>query len=395
MTPLQPRAETLDVLRQLIRFDTTSRNSNLPLIDWAEAYLTARGARCQRVPDPGGQPKATLWATFGPEGVPGVVLSGHSDTVPVDGQDWSWPPHELTEDQGRLYGRGTSDMKGFLACCMALADDFAARPLAVPLHLAFSYDEEVGCLAVRPLLDFLASENIRPRAVIVGEPTMMDVAIGHKSKRNLRVTIKGTPGHSGRAPEFVNAIEYGARLIVFIQDLGRRLATETRDPLYDVPVTTAHVGVASGGQALNIVPEDFSFLFEFRALASHDPDALIAEVTAYAQDVLLPQMNAVDPRAAITFEQLADSPGVDLSPDHDLAKAVQRYAQRNSFTKIIYGTEGGIFQQSGGLPTVICGPGSIDVAHQPDEYITPDQLALCEAFLLRLLADCRSGTLSF
>ena len=387
MTTAAPRPETLQILRRLVEFDTTSRNSNLPLIDWVEEYLTPLGARCERVFDATGQ-KASLWVTFGPEGVPGIVLSGHTDTVPVEGQDWSCPPHQVTERDGLLYGRGTSDMKGFLACCLAMAPDIAAADLQVPIHFAFTYDEEVGCLAVRPLLAHLDARDIHPRGIIVGEPTLMRVAVGHKSKRNLRATIIGTAGHSGRAPEFVNAVHYGARLIVKIQDMATRLAQDVQDDLYDIPCTTAHVGVAHGGSALNIVPDRFEFIFEFRAIAAHDLDDLVAEVEDHAREVLLPEMHAVDPRADIRIDVLADSPGVDIAPDAPLALAAQRYAQRNDLTKIIYGTEGGIFEKVGGIPTVICGPGSIDVAHKEDEHVEPAQLALCEAFIARLIADC-------
>ncbi|TIP78102.1 MAG: M20/M25/M40 family metallo-hydrolase, partial [Mesorhizobium sp.] len=210
---------------------------------------------------------------------------------------------------------------------------------------------------------------------------------------NIRVTVTGTPGHSGRAPDFVNAVHFGARLIVKIQNMAKRLADDVQDELYDIPCTTAHVGTAHGGAALNIVPEHFEFLFEFRAIAAHDLDELVAEVEDYARDPLLPEMRAIDTRADIQFEVHADSPGMDIAVDHPLTRAVQRYAQRNDLTKIIYGTEGGIFQKIGRIPTIICGPGTIDVAHKPDEFIEKGQLAQCEAFLERLILDCRSGQL--
>ena len=384
----RPRPQTVDILRQLVGFDTTSRNSNLPLIDWVEDYLLGLGARCERVPDETGR-KASLWASFGPEGVPGWVLSGHTDVVPVDGQDWSSDPYQLREAEGRLYGRGACDMKGFLACCLAMAPDIAAAPLAVPIHFAFSYDEEIGCQGVRPLLHVLAGRRPTPLACIVGEPTLMQVAIGHKSKRAFRVRVTGTPGHSSRAPEFVNAVEYGAQLVVKVQQIGRRFAAGARDPLYDTPHSTAHVGIARGGEALNIVPESFLTEFEFRTIAADDPDALEAEMRAFASDELLPQMQAVDPRAGIEFEIASDTPGVDAAPDAPVTRAAQRFARRNSVIKVAYGTEGGLFQTIAGIPTVVCGPGSIGVAHQPDEYIELAQLAACEDFLGRLIGECR------
>ena len=389
-TPSQsrrPRPQTVDILRQLVGFDTTSRNSNLPLIDWVEDYLAALGARCERVPDETGR-KAALWASFGPEGVPGWVLSGHTDTVPVDGQDWSSDPFQLREAEGRLHGRGTCDMKGFLACCLAMAPDIAAARLAMPIHMAFSYDEEVGCVGVRPLLHRLAERSPVPLGCIVGEPTMMQVAIGHKSRRGFRVRVIGTPGHSSRAPEFVNAVEFGAQLVVKVQQIGRRFATGARDPLYDTPHSTAHVGVARGGEAVNIVPEHFLTEFEFRTIAADDADALEAEMRAFAFDDLLPQMQAINPRAAIEFEVSANTPGLDAAPDAPVTRAAQRFAQQNSVIKVAYGTEGGLFQTIAGIPTAVCGPGSIGVAHQPDEYITLDQLAACEEFLGKLIAEC-------
>lgn len=384
----RPGPDTIAALRALIGFDTTSRNSNLPLIGWAEEWLTRHGARCERLPDETGQ-KATLWATFGPEGVRGWVLSGHTDTVPVDGQDWTLPSHEMTERDGRFYGRGACDMKGFLACCLGMAPQMAATPLQVPIHLALSYDEEVGCLGVRPLLRRLAAQPVRPLACIVGEPTQMQVAIGHKSKRSLRATVTGTPGHSSRAPEFVNAVEYGARLVVKMQEIGRRLARGATDPQYDTPHSTAHVGTAQGGIALNVVPELFTMDFEFRTIAADDPDALVAEIEAYARDTLLPEMRATDPRADIRIDLRAGFPGVDTAPDAPVTQAAQRFARHNDLTKVAYGTEGGLFQHMAGIPTVVCGPGSIAEAHRPDEFVEASQLALCEDFLRRLIEDCR------
>lgn len=386
--PERPRPETVDILRKLVSFDTTSRNSNLALIDWVEDYLTGFGARSERVPNEAGD-KASLWASFGPEDVPGWVLSGHTDVVPVDGQDWTSDPYQLRESGERLYGRGACDMKGFLACCLALVPDIAKAPLTVPIHLAFSYDEEIGCIGVRPMLHQMAERRPVPLGCIVGEPTMMNIAIGHKSKRSFKVRFTGTPGHSSRAPDFVNAVEFGANLVVKVQEIGRRFAKGASDPLYDTPHSTAHVGIAHGGEALNIVPESFVTEFEFRTITEDDPDALEAEMREFAFDTLLPQMRAIDPAADISFEIAADTPGVDTAPDAPVTLAAQRFAQKNDVIKVAFGTEAGLFQQIMGVPTVVCGPGSIGVAHKPDEYITLDQLAACEDFLHRLLQECR------
>ena len=388
MTSRSPHPETLRALEKLIAFDTTSRNSNLALIDWAEAFLISHGARCERVFDETGR-KANLWASFGPEAMPGWVLSGHTDTVPVDGQDWTVPPHALSEADGRYYGRGTCDMKGFLACCLGMVPEIAARPLQTPILLAFSYDEEIGCLGVRGLLRELAAREVKLLGCVVGEPTMMQVCIGHKSKRGLRATVIGTPGHSSRAPDFVNAVEYGARLVVKMQEIGRRLAVGAEDAMFDTPHSTAHVGTAHGGTALNIVPELFTMDFEFRTIAADDPDALVGEVRAYAEEVLLPEMRAVDPAAEIRIELLSAFPGVDTPAEHDVVRAAQRFARRNDVIKVAFGTEGGLFQEALGVPTVVCGPGSIAEAHRPDEFIAASQLVACEDFLRQLIDDCR------
>lgn len=384
-----PSVATRTALDALIGFDTTSRNSNLPLIDWAEDWLTRHGATCRRIHDDTGT-KANLWATFGPADVPGWVLSGHTDTVPVDGQDWSTDPFRLTERDGRFYGRGTCDMKGFLACCLGLAPALQNTELTRPLHMALSYDEEVGCIGVRGLLRALAAQPVRPMGCVVGEPTLMQVCIGHKTKRSLRATFTGTAGHSSRAPEFVNAVEYGARLIARMQSIGRRLATEgLRDPLYDTPHSTAHVGTAHGGTALNIVPDRFVTDFEFRVLTQEDADALVDEIRTYLFDELLPQMQAIDPAASIELDLIAAFPGLDTDADAPVALTARKLARRNDSIKVAYGTEGGLFDEIAGIPTIICGPGSIGEAHRADEFVTLDQLDACEGFLQGIIAECR------
>ena len=384
-----PNAATQTALKALIGFDTTSRNSNLPLIDWAEDWLTRHGAVCHRVYDDTGT-KANLWATFGPADVPGWVLSGHTDTVPVDGQNWTVDPFQLSERDGRFYGRGTCDMKGFVACCLGLAPVLQQTSLTRPIHMAFSYDEEIGCIGVRGLLREIAELPVRPMGCIVGEPTLMQVCIGHKTKRSLRATFTGTAGHSSRAPEFVNAVEYGARLVVRMQEIGRRLATHgLRDPLYDTPHSTAHVGTAQGGTALNIVPERFVTDFEFRVLTQEDADALVDEIRTYLFDDLLPQMQKTDPAANIELELLAAFPGLDTAPDAPVAITARKLAQRNDSIKVAYGTEGGLFDEMAGIPTIICGPGSIGEAHRADEFVTLDQIDACERFLHALVEQCR------
>ncbi len=285
-----PVDKTKEILAALVGFDTVSRNSNLPLIAWIEDYLGRLGVPSRRIPDATGS-KANLWATIGPTGVPGTILSGHTDVVPVDGQTWASDPFRLAERGGRLYGRGAADMKGFDACCLAAVPAMLAEPLARPIHLSFSHDEEVGCVGVRSLIAVLPQEPAMPSACIVGEPTGMNVVIGHKGKRSFRVTVSGRTCHSSLAPHGVNAVEYAARLIVQIREIGKRLENHgPRDPLYDVPFSTAHTGVVQGGTALNIVPDACTFEFEFRAIAADDIDALGEEAMAYARNVLEPEM---------------------------------------------------------------------------------------------------------
>jgi acetylornithine deacetylase len=376
---------TIEVLEALVGFDTTSRNSNLALVEWVEAYLDRFGVAHERITDETGT-KANVWATIGPSGVPGTILSGHTDVVPIDGQSWSNNPFQLTERNGRLYGRGAADMKGFDACCLAAVPDMVAAPLARPIHLALSYDEEVGCIGVRGIIARLEGAKVKPAACFVGEPTEMGVVIGHKGRRSFRVTVHGKTCHSSLAPHAVNAVEYVARLIVKIRDVSDRLARSgARDPLYDVPYTTASSGVVHGGTALNIVPDLCTFEFEFRPLAADDVDGLVEEVMAYARERLEPEMRAVDPAARIVFEPKSSWPGLETPAAFDVVGFAKTLSGRNEHSKVAYGTEAGLFASSG-IPTVVIGPGSINQAHKADEYIAVAQLEACSAFLDRLAA---------
>jgi acetylornithine deacetylase len=367
-------------LRALVGFDTVSHRSNLALIDYLESVLLPLGARLERIEDQTGQ-KANLLASFGPTDKAGYILSGHTDVVPVEGQDWSTDPFTLTELNGKLFGRGTSDMKGFLACCLAMAPKMAAAPLQAPLHIAFSYDEEVGCIGVRDIIKRFNAWDIRPQACFVGEPTSMHVVTGHKAKRALRGVVTGTPGHSSLAPNFVNAIEYAAEFLVELRRLGREIEkTGEHDPLFDVPFTTTHVGVINGGEALNIVPEHCSFEFEFRALPGDDVDAMVTRMQHFAEEMLLPRMQAISPASDFRFEWFSSYPGLDTNPAEEVVGLAKKLAARNDHSKVAYGTEGGLFSTTGDIPTVVCGPGDIDRAHKADEYITRDELSACEAF---------------
>jgi len=380
--------KTIEILAALVGFDTTSRNSNLALVAWIETYLTGLGVHCRRVPDPGGE-KTNLWATIGPADIPGWILSGHTDVVPVDGQNWSTDPFRLAERDGRLYGRGTADMKGFDACCLAAVPDMLARPLAQPIHLALSYDEEVGCIGVRHLIATLEGGSARPVGCVVGEPTGMSVVIGHKAKRSFTVTVRGRTCHSSLAPHGVNAVEYAARLITKIRTINDRLARQgARDPLYDVPHTTAHTGLIRGGTALNIVPDRCTFEFEFRSIAADHMDDLVDEVMRYARDHLEPEMTAVAPEAGITFELRSGFPGLETSPDDEVVRLAKTLTDQTHHAKVAFGTEAGLFAAAG-IPAVVMGPGAIEQAHKADEFITIAELARCGAFLERLIDHCR------
>ena len=380
------RAAVLPILERLVSFDTTSRNSNLALIAWVEGELARHGIPSRRVYDPSGE-KANLWATVGPAEERGYILSGHTDVVPVDGQDWTSPPFTLTADGDRVIARGTSDMKSFLACCLAAVPAMKAAGLKRPLHLAFSYDEEVGCTGVRGLIDELKQEAVRPLACFVGEPTEMQVVVAHKSKRSYRAVVTGHACHSSLAPEGVNAVEYLARLVVFIRDLGQQMAGEDRDPMYDVPVSTTHTGVFEGGTAVNIVPDKASAVFEFRLLPHIDSDAVFAAIETHARTVLEPEMQAIAPHSGIRFEYVSGIPGLDTAVDAEVTQLAMRLAGRNDLAKVAYGTEAGLFAGID-IPTVVVGPGSIEQAHKPDEFIAVSELDRCMAFLERLIAHC-------
>lgn len=388
-TNQRARMDVVACLEALVGFDTTSRDPNLDLIDWVETYLASFGIASTRIADDSGK-KANLWATIGPSVGGGIILSGHSDVVPVDGQDWHSDPFVLTRRQDKLYGRGTADMKGFLAAVLAKVPAMVRADLVRPLHLAVSYDEEVGCIGVRRMIARIAAEaeSLRPAACIVGEPTGMEVVIAHKAKRSLRVTVTGKAAHSSLAPRAVNAVEYAARLIVFIREIGERLRKEgPLDQAFDVPHTTAHTGLIQGGTQLNIVPEHCSFDFEFRALPAVDVDALVEEVKRFAAQQLEPEMRATAPESGIRFEPIAGIPGLDSAPGSDVVALAKFLAGKNSHGKVAFGTEAGLFAEAE-IPTVICGPGHIAQAHKPNEFIEDSQLAACGAFLDRLIARC-------
>ena len=372
-----------EMLEQLVAFNTTSRESNLALIEFVGRYLTGLGVDYELIHNAEGS-KANLYARLGPPGHGGVMLSGHSDVVPVDGQNWSVPPFALTERDGKLYGRGTADMKGFIACILAAIPHFLAQPLAQPLHLAISYDEEVGCLGVRTLLDALSHRADKPAICLIGEPTELQPVLGHKGKLGVRCEVQGAACHSAYAPQGVNAIEYAAKLIHHLTLIGQRLAApEHHDARFDPPFTTVQTGLIQGGRALNIVPADCTFDFEVRTLPQDDAQQVARELESYAQRELLPTMRAVNRDAAIRFYPISSYPGLYTAAQSAAARLVAHLTGSEKFSTVAFGTEGGLFHQSG-IPSVICGPGSMAQGHKPDEFITIEQLNACDALLRRL-----------
>ena len=371
---------TVETLATLVGFPTVSRTSNRDLMGWLSARLSAAGARVRVMPGTDAD-RINLWATVGPEGPDGVVLSAHVDVVPVAGQSWSSDPFRLTEVHGRLQGRGAVDMKGFLAGMVSAAEQAARLPLQHPLHLAISHDEEIGCVGVRPMLAALAEEGFSAAACIVGEPTGLRIGTGHKGKLAALIRCRGRAAHSANPGAGVNAIGMAAAMVTEVEAIADWLATEgLRDEAYTVPHGTAQVGTIQGGVALNIVPADCALAFEFRLPPGEDAEALLARLRAAAERIASARGGEITVEITNTYPGLAepaDSPAVALAAAAGASAGL---------TKLDFGTEGGLFREVLGLPTVICGPGSIDRAHKPDEYITRDELAAGDAFLARIVA---------
>jgi acetylornithine deacetylase len=378
-------ASSLDLLDRLVAFPTVSSAPNRDLVGFVVDFLAARGIEATLVPNAEGT-KANLFATIGPKDRGGVMLSGHTDVVPVEGQAWSGDPFRLRDLGGRLTGRGTTDMKGFLACALAAADRAAGMDLATPLHLAFSYDEEIGCVGVRSLLDAMAAAPFHPEMAIIGEPTSMRIATGHKGKTALRALCCGREAHSALAPTALNAIHLACAYVEKIRARQEVFARSgARDPAYDVPYTTLHVGRIGGGTALNIVPNACAIEFEFRNLAEDDPAALLACLEADAEAVAAPWRESF-PEAAVRVEVTNAYPGLSTREDEPVVAFAQALTGRNDRVKLAFGTEGGLFRERLAVPCVVCGPGSMDQGHKPDEWVSREQIAECDRFMDALLA---------
>ena len=389
---LAPSPEALAMIDRLIAFPTVSRDSNLGLIEFARDHLVRLGLRPHLVYDVS-QKKANLFVTLADdadrERSGGIVLSGHTDTVPADGQDWASDPFRAHHADGRIHGRGTADMKGFIAIALAWAPRFLAAQQTMPVHLSLTYDEETTFLGVRGLVADLADRGIRPAGCIIGEPTDMRAIVAHKGKRDFCCTVRGREAHSSLTPTAVNAIEYAAQLIAFIRALADRQAREeARDERFAVPYSTLQTGVIRGGIATNVVPRDCAFEFEMRNTPATSHDALTQPILDYARGELLPRMRAVAPESDIAFAMGLDLPAYGIADDAPLVRWAMELAQtaRLGTGAVSFATEAPVFQHAG-IPTVVLGPGSIDQAHKPNEYITLEQVAACEQFFARLVAS--------
>lgn len=376
--------QSRELLEALIGFPTVSRDSNLELIGFIQRYLQEQGISSELIYNDE-QSKANLYAIIGPEDKPGVMLSGHTDVVPTEGQNWTTDPYTLRIQDDLLYGRGACDMKGFIASVLAAVSNIQTDQLKTPLHLAFSYDEEIGCIGVRRLLDTLKPVKIKPRFCIVGEPTMMQPVIAHKGKTALRAQCYGVEGHSSLAPQAVNAIYLAAELINAIRSIQAGFINDgPHDKDYDVPYTTLHVGTITGGTALNIVPNLCSFDFEIRNLPADNPQSIVNRLKEAADEITAPYRDK-HPGVKIDIDITNEYPSLNTSTESDIVAFIRQLTGANTLGKIAFGTEGGLFTRELGVETIVFGPGSIEQAHKPDEYLSINQLERCDAFLSKLI----------
>lgn len=383
---------TLQLLEKLIAFDSVSSQSNHPLIEWIESYLDSHNIWHARVPAPGGVSKTNLLARIGPEAEGGIVLSGHTDVVPVFGQPWETDPFVLTKKGTRLYGRGTSDMKTFLAVCLALAPHWSSLKLTRPFWFAFSYDEEVGCLGVPHLLAHIDKHIPKPAFALIGEPTSLQVVTAHKGVLSFETKVHGLEAHSSQPGKGVNAVQYAAKLVHFLSDLCDELALSgAQDARFDPPHTTVHVGTLHGGTARNIIPLEASFHWEIRPLPTDNADAIFERFKHFSAQ-LETKMKAVHPECGITTRPISRMTGVTL-PDHAAPHCadIMRLAKTNAQLSVSFGTEAGVFNDHG-IPAIICGPGDIAQAHKPNEFIEIAQIEACVQMMLQLPTEARMIT---
>ena len=372
----------VDMAKALIAFDTTSRGSNLALIDFAQSLIEQAGGRCRRSYDATGA-KANLFATFGPDGDGGIVLSGHTDVVPVDGQDWSFDPFDAVVKDGKLFGRGACDMKGFLAVALSLLPEIATAKLARPLHLALSYDEEVGCVGVTGLLEDLKRENIKPALAIIGEPTLMKIVGAHKGGAKLVTHCCGREGHSSAPDKGANAVMMAGEFMAMLESVQDELRADT-DARFDPPFSTVQATVVHGGTAVNILAREAEVTWEYRFLPDRDPAKIVARVKARAAAEVLPKYAARAAEAAFDTRLHAHYPGLKMDDESPAVALARELTGANQVEAVAYGTEAGHFQAYG-IAAVICGPGSIEQAHRPDEFVALSELEACEMFLRKVI----------
>ncbi|POD66443.1 acetylornithine deacetylase [Pseudomonas syringae group genomosp. 3] len=384
---MSPRA--LEILKRLIAFDTVSSEPNMALIEYVRELLASKGIESLIVKDETGK-KANLFASTGPRDVPGVLLSGHTDVVPAAGQAWTMPPFQATLRDGRIYGRGTCDMKGFIALAIDAMLNAADMALLRPLQLALSHDEEIGCVGVRRLLDVLHLAPVRPFLCVVGEPTLMQFAVGHKGKASYRTFCRGQEAHSSLAPRAVNAIHLASDFIAELRNSQKRIEQQgSRDEGYDIPYSTVHIGRIDGGKALNIVPNLCTMEFEYRNLPGDNPEVLLEQLRERA-DVLVREAKQLSGVAAIEIEVMNEYPALETHPSVEAVRMLHAFAEPGTqHIKVSYGTEGGLFAGRLNVPVVVCGPGSIEQAHKPDEFIDESQMDAGERFLQSLLGSLK------
>ncbi|WP_122739295.1 acetylornithine deacetylase [Pseudomonas syringae] len=384
---MTPRA--LDIFKRLIAFETVSSEPNMALIDYVRDLLATKGIESLVVKDETGK-KANLFASTGPREQPGVLLSGHTDVVPAAGQAWTMPPFQATLRDGRIYGRGTCDMKGFIALAIDAMLDAADMTLTRPLQLALSHDEEIGCVGVRRLLDVLHLAPVRPFLCVVGEPTLMQFAVGHKGKSSYRTYCRGQEAHSSLAPRAVNAIHLASDFIAELRNSQKQVEQQgVRDEGYDIPYSTVHIGRIDGGKALNIVPNLCTLEFEYRNLPGDDPDQLLEQLRERAE-VLVREARQLSGVAAIDIEIMNEYPALETHPSVEAVRMLHAFAEPGTqHIKVSYGTEGGLFAGRLNVPVVVCGPGSIEQAHKPDEFIEESQMNAGERFLQSLLGSLK------
>ncbi len=384
---MSPRA--LEILKRLIAFDTVSSEPNMALIEYVRELQASKGIESLIVKDETGK-KANLFASTGPKDVPGVLLSGHTDVVPAAGQAWTMPPFQATLRDGRIYGRGTCDMKGFIALAIDAMLDAADMTLMRPLQLALSHDEEIGCVGVRRLLDVLHLAPVRPFLCVVGEPTLMQFAVGHKGKASYRTFCRGQEAHSSLAPRAVNAIHLASDFIAELRKSQKQIEQQgARDEGYDISYSTVHIGRIDGGKALNIVPNLCTLEFEYRNLPGDNPDALLEQLRERAE-VLVREARQLSGVADIEIEVMNEYPALETHPSVEAVRLLHAFAEPGTqHIKVSYGTEGGLFAGRLNVPVVVCGPGSIEQAHKPDEFIDESQMDAGERFLQSLLGSLK------